>query len=240
MLLQKAKSQSIFKKPFEAKQILVFDITYKYQIPGADLAKRYGANSSIGGDILLKSKKNWLLGASGYFLWGKNVKESGILDSLKGSTGELIDQNGQFSVTGLEQRGLNFGLVFGKIFSFNQNKNSGLQLQAGTGYISHHIKIFSSETVPQLSSEMKKGYDRYTSGTYISQYIGYRLFDPRKRLNFSVGIEFIEGFTQSRRSFDYDTRIADTKKRMDLLSGFKFSLTVPIFLKKASDEEFFE
>lgn len=239
-MCQSIFSQDIFKRKFEEKQILVFDLTYKYQIPGKDMSKRFGTNSSIGGEILLKNKKNWLWGVNGYFIWGKNVKESGILDSIRGISGEIIDQNGQFSVTGLEQRGMNLGLVFGKIISFNNNKNSGLQLHASAGYLSHRIKIFSTKTVPQLTDEMKKGYDRYTSGPFVSQYIGYRFFDPRKRLNFSLGIEFIEGFTQSRRSFNYDTRLSDTDKRIDFLTGLKCSLAIPIFLKKASEEEFFE
>ena len=218
----------------------MLDLTYKLQFPGFDMIKRFGNNSALGGEILFKNKKNFVFGVNGYFMWGKNVKETGILDSLKGSTGEIIDQNGQFSVIGFEQRGMSTGLVLGKVFSFNKNKNSGIQINIGAGYLNHYIRIFAPKTVPQLNNEMKKGYDRYTSGPYISQYIGYRFIDPIKRLNFSLGFEFIEGFTHSRRSFNYDTQTADNKNRLDLLSGLKLSLTIPLYLKKASEEEFFE
>ena len=64
--------------------------------------------------------------------------------------------------------------------------------------------------------------------------------DPKKRLNFSLGFEFTEGFTQNQRSYNFDTRMQDTEKRLDLLYSLKLALTVPIYLKKANEEEFFE
>ncbi|MCC6721613.1 MAG: hypothetical protein IT243_05380 [Bacteroidia bacterium] len=233
-------SQDLFKREFEKKKLIIIDLCYKQQFPGFDLVKRFGTNSSIGSEIFYKTKNNWMIGLGGNFIWGKNVKETGILDSIKSKTGEIIDQNGQFSVIGFEQRGMSFNISAGKIFSLNKNKNSGLQLLFGGGFIQHHIRIYAPETVPQLNEEMKKGYDRLTNGPSISQYVGYRFLDPKKRLNFSLGIELIEGFTQNRRSFNYDTRMKDPKKRFDLLTGLKFSLSIPIYLKKAEEEEFYE
>ena len=90
------------------------------------------------------------------------------------------------------------------------------------------------------SDEYKKGYDRLTAGPAATQYIGYRFLDPKKRLNFSLGFEFTEGFTQNQRSYNFDTRMQDTEKRLDLLYSLKLALTVPIYLKKANEEEFFE
>lgn len=240
ILIKNSSSQDLFKRAFEPKQIIMLDIVYKQQFPGFDLSKRFGTNSSIGGDLNYKSKKNLVFAVSGNFIWGKNVKETGILDSIRGKTGEIIDLNGQFSVIGFEQRGMYLGASAGKIFSFNKNKNSGLQILIGGGYLQHRIRIYAPETVPQLDEEMKKGYDRFTSGPSLSQNISYRFLDPRKRLNFAVGFEFIEGFTQNRRSFNYDTQTADTKKRLDFLWSLKFGLSIPIYLKKAEEEEFFE
>ena len=205
------------------------------------MAKRFGRTSSLGLDVSMKTKSNWVFSIGGHFMFGNEVREIGILDSMKGSTGEIIDENGQFAVVGLDERAMYFGGSVSKIIPLNKmNRNSGLYLSVGGGYLQHKIRIYSTQTVPQLTDEYKKGYDRLTFGPAAMQYIGYRFLDPRKRLNFSFGVEVIEGFTQNRRSYNFDTRMADTKKRMDIMTGLKLTLTIPIFLKKASEEEFFE
>ncbi len=235
------KAQNTFKRKFEPHQILLFDIVVKQQYHGADMLTRFGKDASLGLDISYKTPSNWVIGIGGHFLFGNTVKEKGILDSLKGPSGEIIDENGQFAVIGLDQRGVYFGAMLSKIIPFKSaNKNSGLMLSIGGGFLQHRIRIYSTNTVPQLTEEYKKGYDRLTNGPAAVQYIGYRFLDPKKRLNFSIGFELTEGFTQNRRSFNFDTQIADTKQRLDLLYSLKLALTVPIYLKKASEEEFFE
>ncbi len=234
-------AQNTFKRKFEPKQVLLFDITLKQQFPSADLIKRFGKDASLGLEISYKTPSNWIFGLGGHFLFGNTVNERGILDSLKGPSGEIIDENGQFAVVGLDQRGVYFGASISKLIAFNGvNKNSGLVMGIGGGFLQHKIRIYSTKTVPQLTDEYKKGYDRLTNGPALMQYIGYRFLDPKKRLNFSFGFEATEGFTQNRRSFNFDTRLADTQKRLDVLYSLKLTLTVPIYLKKASEEEFFE
>ena len=239
--LGSAQSQGLFRRRFEPKQVILFDLTLKRQYPGADMLSRFGPNTSIGMELSYKTTGNWVFHVGGHFLFGKQVNETGILDSLKGSTGEIIDQNGQFAVVGMDERGMYWGAGLGKVIPLNKiNRNSGIYLSVGGGYLQHRIRIYSSNTVPQLNSDYKRGYDRLTFGPAASQYIGYRFLDPRKRLNFSIGIEIIEGFTKNRRSLDFDTGQRDTRQRLDLLTGIRFSLTVPLYLKKASEEEFFE
>lgn len=234
-------AQGVFQRKFEPKQILLFDITLKQQYPGSDLVKRFGKDASIGLDISYKSQGNWVFGVGGHFMFGNTVHELGVLDSIKGTSGEIIDENGQFAVIGYDERGMYFGGTVGKIITFGgSNKNSGLFVSVGGGYLQHKIRIYSTKTVPQLTDTYKKGYDRQTGGPAATQYIGYRFLDPKKRLNFSLGFEFTEGFTQNLRSYNFDTRMQDTQKRLDLLYSLKFSLTVPIFLKKVNEEEFFE
>ena len=234
-------AQGLFQRKFEPKQILLFDITLKQQYPGGDMAKRFGRDASIGLDVSYKTPRNWVFGMGGHFMFGNTVHEKGILDSLKGPTGEIIDENGQFAVVGLDQRGMYIGGSLGKIISFGGvNKNSGLVISLGGGYLQHRIRIYSTKTVPQLTDQYKKGYDRLTGGAAATQYIGYRFLDPKKRVNFSLGFEFTEGFTQNRRSYNFDTQMRDTQKRLDLLYSLKLALTVPIFFKKATEEEFFE
>lgn len=236
-----SSAQTLFKRKFEPKQALLFDLTLKRQTPGGDLKDRFGANSSFGLDISYKTQSNWIIGCGGHFMFGKNVEEKGVLDSMKGSSGEILDQNGQFAVVGMDERALYFGLSIGKLIPLNKlNANSGLVITLGGGYLQHRIRLFSSNTVPQLADDYKKGYDRLTFGPAASQFIGYRFLDPKKRVNFTAGLEVIEGFTQNRRSLNFDTGVADKSKRLDILTGLKISLTIPIYLKKSTEEEFFE
>ena len=51
----------------------MFYAAYSYQLPGGDLAKLFGGNSSIGGGFLYKLRSNWLIGAEGNFLFGGSV-----------------------------------------------------------------------------------------------------------------------------------------------------------------------
>ena len=68
--------------------------SYSYQWPGGDLVKRFGGNSSIGVAFMLKTKSNWIFGIDGNFIFGNNVKENGILDSISTVNGKIIDENG--------------------------------------------------------------------------------------------------------------------------------------------------
>lgn len=234
--------QGVFQRRFESKNAFLFDVGVKRQWPGGDLADRFGKNASLGLDFSYKTKSNWMFTVGGHFIFGKEVYESGILDSLKGpGTGEIIDQNGQFSVIGLDQRGMFWNAMVTKIVPVvKSNRNSGIFISAGGGYLQHRIRIYATQSVPQLTDEYKKGYDRLTFGPALCQHIGYRFLDPKKQLNFTVGFEMIEGFTQNRRSYNFDTRMADTRQRLDLLYGIKISLSVPLYPKKADEEEFFE
>ena len=83
----------------------MFKFSYAYQMPGADLAKRFGYNSNIGFDFSIKTKSKYIFGASGSILFGNQIKENGILDSLRNSSVFIINQNGIPSVVRLFERG---------------------------------------------------------------------------------------------------------------------------------------
>ena len=86
-----------------------------------------------------------------------------------------------------------------------------------------------------LSGDYKKGYDRLTNGLTLKQFIGYQHLDPNLRLNFFAGFEFLEGFTRSRRDFDFDTRRKDQTDRLDLLWGFRVGLVLPFYFSGDRD-----
>ena len=78
---------SVAQKKTNIKDTLVnariISAAYTYQIPAADMAKRFGNGSTIEGNFLFKFGKNWLIGATGSFLFSANIREDTILDSLK-------------------------------------------------------------------------------------------------------------------------------------------------------------
>ena len=236
-LAQQAQNKAVF----EPKQGFLIDMSYGIHRPAADMALRFGPNSSLGLGVNYKTKGNWIFGLNYQWLFGQNVWETNMLDSIAGPDGHILDELGTIAVIRFFERGHTGYAQAAKLIPVTKrNRNSGIYLQAGAGLMIHRVYIFSSTTtVPQLSDEMKKGYDRMAAGFSLKQFIGYQHLDPVKRVNVLAGIEFQEGFTNPMRSYDYDLRKAETGRRMDILIAPKIGLIIPIYTKKRSDEEFF-
>ena len=175
-------------------------------------------------------------------MFGNQVHESGILDSIKTSDGFLIESDGKLVDTHLLERGFSTFLKFGKLFTaWGPNKNSGIVAIAGLGFIEHKIRIEliggSNKSTPQLSDEVKKGYDRLSNGIALSQSLGYIYLSNNRITNFYAGIEIIEGFTKNRRNFDYDLMKKDDRLRTDLLFGIRVGWILPLY--KRMPKEFY-
>ncbi len=61
------------------------EASYAAQLPGGDLAKRFGFNNNIGLSLFYKTSNDWLLGIQGAYLFGNVLRESNILDSTNGN-----------------------------------------------------------------------------------------------------------------------------------------------------------
>jgi len=217
----------------------IISTSYGFQVPGSDMAQRFGNNGAIGGSILYKTKKNWCIGITGAFLFGSNVKED-VLQSIRTSEGEIISQTGEYADVLLLERGLTFNGNISKIVPIlSPNPNSGLMIRGGIGLLQHKIRIENqNDVVPQLSSEHKKGYDRLSNGLAFTEFIGYILFSNSRFLNLFAGFEFTQAFTKNRRTFNYDTQEKDNNTRKDLLYGIKIGWMIPIY-KKSPDEYYY-
>lgn len=215
----------------------LFGVSYSYQLSGGDLKKRFGNNSNIGAMLVVKTKSNWLVGADYSFLFGNKIKESGILDSIKTGTGHIIDKNGQYAETRLFERGYTVSAKFGKLFPLlSPNRNSGFIFMLSGGMLQHKIRIEDiGNNSPQLSKEYRKGYDRLTNGLSVSEFVGYLFLSNNRILNAFAGFEFTQAFTQSRRSYNFDTMQRDTQKRMDYLNGFRLGLILPLYKRGPQD-----
>lgn len=212
-------------------------VSFSYQSPGGDMRQRFGNNFAFGAVFQYKLRSNWIIGLEGRYLFSDNVRELNILDQFKTPDGNIIDGNGQYGMVLLYQRGLQFTLKGGKIFPLRVlNPNSGILFNVGAGYLQHNIWIDTpGSPIPFLENEYKKGYDRFTNGLALTEFIGLISFSSKKLVNFYAGFEFTQGFTQNRRSMNFDTGVRDDKQRLDLLFGIHMGWMFPIY-KRVADK----
>ena len=149
----------------------------------------------------------------------------------------LIKGKGQFADIRLFERGMTWTFQFGKLFPvIGPNPNSGIFLNLGFGGIFHKIRIEDIGNLsPQLSKEYKMGYDRLTSGQLITESLGFLYLSNNKRVNFFGCLEAFQGFTSSRRSYNFDTMTTDTQNRIDLLFGFRAGWVLPLYKRIAKE-----
>lgn len=214
----------------------ILGVTYGYYWAAGDMSDRFGNNSSLQLNLDLKSKKNITIGINGSYIFGNKIKEY-LFDSITTSTGYIINKNGEFGDIRLYERGFTVSATIGGLIAFKKpNPNSGIMFNVGFGFMQHKIRIETiGNNTPQLSKEYKKGYDRLTNGFLLSENLGYLYLSKNRLANFYLGFECMQGFTRNRRSFDYSTMKQDTKKRIDILYGVKFSWILPLY-KKAPQE----
>ncbi|MCW3122671.1 MAG: hypothetical protein JWQ38_2163 [Flavipsychrobacter sp.] len=215
-----------------------------FDMPGGDMAKRFGNNYRLGPALLYKTSANWLFGAKFDFIIGSKIKEDSLMFNIRdkysatsGQLYEFINSGGERIGVPVYERGYAVGVNAGKIFNFSKNHpDNGLVLLTTVGFIQHRINIYDKDkSVNQLRGDYIKGYDRLTNGSFIEQYVGYMYFSDSRLVNFTIGIDALFGFTQGRRDYLYDVRRADTKQRVDMLFGLRGGWFIPIFKRKSED-----
>ena len=213
------------------------DAIVSAELPGADMAKRFGYCFRIGPGVRYKTNTNWILGGRFDFLTGNQMRDDSLLWNVKTSLGGLITQGGDVLNVGTFLRGYTAGVQLGKILPFWQaNPNSGPTLMSSFGFMQYKINLFDRDNAfPQIRDEYKKGYDRLTNGLYLEPFVGYTYYDKKKFINFFAGFNFLLGFTQGRRDYLFDLQRPDTGARFDVLSGFKMGWVLPIYKKNVED-----
>ncbi len=216
----------------------IIDFGYTFQIPGADMAERFGINSSIGLAFYIKTRKNFFYGIDANYIFGSKVYETSIVEPFLDSQSGILGLAGLYAELQFLERGFNISGKFGKLFPvISPNKNSGIMLLAGVGYIMHRIKIIDRlNEVPMLTSDSYiAGYDRLTKGMMLSEFIGYRYLSTHRLINVFGGFEFIQGFTTSSRPVNYDTGEKGKLSRIDLLYGIKVGISLPLYKKMPNE-----
>ncbi|MCX6352503.1 MAG: hypothetical protein NTX03_11680 [Bacteroidetes bacterium] len=226
--------------------LVVIGANYSFQIPGGDMAKRFGNSSTFGAVVFYKTLSNWLFGMEYNYLYGTDIREKGILDGIStkdpdASNRYIINGNGEFQILDQFERGHILLGKLGKVFPwFKHNPNSGISFKVGGGYMEHKIHYYwTGEAPAQLAGNYVKGYDRYTNGFVASQSVGLLYFGNRGFVNFALDAEVMEGFTKNRRSYNFDQNTTDNKQRLDLLYGLKLTWFFPVYHTPGGTYEYY-
>ncbi len=216
-------------------------VQYGANWTSGDLADRYGFMNHVGIMAGYKTNKNWFWGLESNFMFGNDVRMTGLFDHLIDSQGNITDVNGDIGLVLVYARGLNVNLAIGKVFPvLSPNKNSGIFVHAGIGYLAHKMRVETQDQViPQLELDYKKGYDRFTAGPNAHQFLGYAFMSNAGFMNFYGGFYIQEGFTQNKRTifFDQPTIPVSSETRMDIQYGVKVGWFIPFY--KRQPKEFY-
>lgn len=210
-------------------------LNYKFNLLSGDIANLWGFNHEIGLNVDYKFKNNLTLGFTSGFIFGNQFKDTSIFSGLYNEFGTITNLVGGPAQVLFLMRGMTANLNAGFVWSkLGKNPNSGLWIQGGIGFLMHKIRIESLyDDVPQLEGEYRKGYDRMHMGISAREFIGYLYQGDRKFLNFYAGFEFIQGFTQNQRTFNFDLEGPDPGIKQDYLWGVKAGWLIPIYKRTA-------
>ena len=224
-----------------ASQGFLFSPQVAYHLPTGHLASRFFNFNGIGVSSQYKFQNGIQIGLDYQWLFHDNIKEPGTFSEITAASQQIIDQDGHFAVLRLGMRGHLATANFGKLFTINQsNKNSGILLTIGGGFMQHRIDFLSSQNkIPQINGEYEKGYDKMTYGFASNQFVGYQYLKRSNRIHFKLGLEFVQGFTQGRRTWNFNENKSGLDKRFDGSVAIKGGIILPVYTKKTEDEEFF-
>lgn len=208
-------------------------VHYGLNWTAGDMAQRHGLLNHIGMFAGYKTRSNWVFGLDGAFMFGNDIKETGLFDHLTDDKGHITDINGDIAVVQVLSRGFYADVSVGKIFTvLSPNRNSGVYVNFGAGYLLHKYRIETTDQViPQLELDYRKGYDRLTTGLNTEQLLGYAFMANQGIVNFYGGFYIQEGFTYNRRTVNFDQPDVPVSKdlRLDIQYGFKVAWLIPIY-----------
>jgi hypothetical protein len=218
----------------------VITMNANFDLPGGDMAKRFGTSYRVGPSVWYKTKDNWIFGAKFDFINGSNIRQDSLMINIF-RDGGLLNQSGVRTDVRVYERGYATGLQAGRIFNISKRSQAhGFLALTTLGFMQHKIKIFDRDKeITHIKGDYNKGYDRLSNGIMIDQFLGYNYFSKDGYLNFYIGFDIMAGFTRGRRDYLYDVMRPDTENRVDLLYGLRGGLHIPIF-KRKSEEIYFK
>ena len=220
---------------------LFLNFNYGLQLPGADLGDQYGYNNKINVTIDYRfPRSNWGVSFGADYIFGRDVKMD-VLENLRTQSGYLIGTDGLPADVFLRERGFNLNWSVSWSKDLLKGRNSfGPYFSLGGGILSHWIRIQDERTTAdQLKRGYDKGYDRRRFGFSSHQFIGLQYLSYNKRINFIVGFDFIQGFTESVRPYNFDTKSYNEGRNTDILNGFKVGWILPFYFDESTEEIYY-
>lgn len=224
-----------------ADRINFFSADIACHLPEYDMKEWFYTSATVGATFGIKTASNWTFGVDFGYLWGDGVRnKDSVLRNITNSDGNIIDANGQYAIVSYSESGWTGMFTVGKVFPVNKiNQNSGVWVRGGIGFLQHKILINNPKNVaPQIKDEYKKGYDQLSNGFAASQFLGYLWISKRSAISAYAGFEFIEGWTKSRRTTDFNMGVYNDSQKFDLLMGLKIGIIIPVF-KRTPDSYYF-
>ena len=235
LLLWSAKSYTQEK----SERFLALGSNYGLDIPIGQLADRFGSSFHAAISLDLYSPKlKGFMGLEAEFQFGEKIKED-ALNSIRAESGAILGTDGRTADVFLRRNGAYLGVYINKtLLSIGKTQMSGLNAGLGVGIWSHNIRFRDqSGTATQLTGDYYKGYDRLTRGPTIKETLSY--LHLSSKLNWSIGLAFMQGFTKSVRAIDFDTRNKPTGTRLDLSLSLEAKWLLPLTRLTRTQEEIF-
>lgn len=210
---------------------------YKFNFTSGDVHDIWGFNHEIGLSIDNKFKNGCSIGITSGFIFGNQLRDSSIFSGVLNEYGNITSLAGTPAAVLFLMRGMTANVNFGYLIpKTGNNPNSGIWIQGGVGFLMHKIRIESLyDDVPQLEGEYRKGYDRFHMGFSTREFIGYLYQADKRYLNFYAGFEFIQGFTENQRNYNFDLQGPDPGIKSDYFWSAKVGWLIPIYKRKAKD-----
>jgi hypothetical protein len=233
VMAQTDSAEKAPKKEGKSKGILAH-FALGGHLPAGDLSERFGINGAIGAGTEFITSKDWVFGLEGAFLFGSKIKED-PLAIIRTPSGDIIGNDRAIATVRLQQRGLYLGAAIGKLITFNESRK-GLRLTFGAGWTQHRIQILDdARTAAQLTGDYRKGYDRFTGGPALQQFVGWQHVGYGKDVSWLIGLEFNQGFTSTLRDWDFTEMRKLDGTRMDLRFGIRAAFTLPFYTGYAQE-----
>jgi hypothetical protein len=227
VVAQTSQAEKAPKKDGKNKGILAH-FALGGHLPAGDLSKRFQINGAIGAGTDFITKSNWIVGLEGAFFFGSKINED-PLAIIRTPSGDIIGNDRTIATVRLQQRGMYLGATFGKLITFKESRE-GLRLTFGGGWTQHRIRILDdARTAAQLTGDYRKGYDRLTGGPAFQQFVGWQRVGYGREVSWLIGLEFNQGFTNTRRDWDFTEMRKLDEPRIDLRFGVRMAFTLPFY-----------
>lgn len=225
----------------KGKDALFLDVHLGYGGPLGLLADRYGRHQAVGlGFSYEPARYHFPIGFKWTYMFGNDVREDVLAPYRTSDLGQIIGEDGFQTDVVLRERMFLVQVFTGGIFPVGSQKHAkhGIRWSLGLGFLQHRIRIQDdSRAAGQIDDVFRAGHDRLSNGFSLASFAGYEYRSYSGRINFYAGFEPVIGFTESRRSYNYDIMNSELGiARRDLLLQFKLGWYIPYFLGNYGEE----